>query len=610
MLNHFDEYVNQFVYTASGQTVAGSEQYRAVMESLADIVTDIDHFYEKDEKTGVYKNPLTAENAKQLTEKYANLKENLQNFRTILGKSEASRMEGVLSGLEDIVDKDHQTLSLLHGTQKTFLPNALEEGRTQTVYLEEYETQKVVGNVLSKRHPITFTNASGKTVNGFFTEDVVVNDAVRNENPMLNMLFVSDGSSVADRNVGMSRMAELLGVGHILAPSIKMEVATPDGKKKGVFMEAISGTDLDHITKEEASKLEQVSYSEKAMKEIADLQIVDCICLNNDRHAGNLIYDFKTDEKGNTVLDGICGIDNDSSFGTQSFYDDGIDRGLVGLNRLKFCSESMADKMMALDKDVFQLAFRDLNLSEEEKNMAWSRVQTIQNKIQNHEITVVKDNEWSKIPKEQLFEARTTFANIKAKTNLRYEEFSKGTLEEADKKEILFGQATSVGTGYDVKQKLDELSDAFANTEGFFTGKSKYYKEMQKALNEAKKSCEDMLKGKNPEGYQEKLKNLEEKVNDYLEYKKDHINGSTAEQRYALASKLKTALKQSQTEKNLFEHPISEPQKSKQGQKMEFHDLLKMETQEKGHSVSRDRLSLTQSQKEKQVPQRSHSFSK
>lgn len=47
MLNHFDEYLDQFIRVSSDCGIAGKEQYKNVMESLANVVTDIDHFYEK-----------------------------------------------------------------------------------------------------------------------------------------------------------------------------------------------------------------------------------------------------------------------------------------------------------------------------------------------------------------------------------------------------------------------------------------------------------------------------------------------------------------------------------------------------------------------------------
>lgn len=585
MLNHFDEYLDRFVQVSSRHGFSGKEQYKNVMESLADVVADIDHFYEKDPQTGAYKNPLTAENLEQIQQKYSNLGKQLKEFRETLSNSEASRMAGSLSGLEDIVQKDSKALSSVFGTGKTYLPDALESGRKIDAYFPDWENQATVGYAQSTRRPISFTDPSGKEVTGFFTEESKIDPETTP--PMLMMLNPTIGSSIPDRNVGMSRVAELLGVSSVLALSKKMEVTTNEGKKSGVFMETAAGTDLDNITRSEASKLDNISFSDKALREINDLQMLDSLCTNNDRHAGNLICDFKPGKDGKMVLDGVRGIDNDSSFaapGVIAMSDDQTHRGLVGLNQLQFCSQGMADKLMSLNKDTFQLAFQDLNLSKEEKEFAWNRIEKVQDKINKKEITVVKDGEWGKIPKEQLFTHESSFKNIQDKAQLLYEESSKEVPKYADFKktdspEISYTKADNKGNIHDVKQQLDQFAAEFSNTEGFFKGESKRYKEMKKALKEAKKAYKDTLDGKGDGTYQDKLKALEEKVNAYVDYKKDNLNGNTAEQRFSLASKLQTALKQNHPEKSVSRNPIAEPKKNAEkkhgnAERISFKDLV------------------------------------
>lgn len=521
-------------------------------------------------------------------------------------------MAGALSGLEDIVNKDSKALSSIFSTKQTYLPEALESGRQAKAYFPDFENQNTVGNSQSKRYPISFTDSSGKEVKGFFTEE---HEFAQEKNPpgMMIQLMPTEGSSIPDRNVGMSRIADLLGVSSVIASSEKMEITTKEGKKNGVFMEAAEGTDLDNITRSEASKLDHISFSDKALREINDLQIMDSLCMNNDRHAGNMICDFRQGDDGKMVLNGVRGIDNDSSFPTMAVVgmdDNKADRGFVGINRIKFCSQDMADKLASLNKDTFQLAFQDLNLSNDEKEFAWSRIETLQNKINNREITVVRDGEWERIPKEQLFEKGTSFKNIENKTQQLYEESFKevpdsATFKKEDAPKLSYSKADDKGAVFDVKQQRDQFSAEFSNTEGLFKGESKYYKSMKKALKEAKKAYGDALDGKDQGNYEEKLKALQEKVNDYVEYKKSNLEGNTAEQRFTLASRLQTTLKQNEEQKSFSQNPIAETKtrsEKKQGnaERISFSSLIE---EEKSPSPSRCQSQRTVKSNSKQLNQ-------
>ena len=116
------------------------------------------------------------------------------------------------------------------------------------------------------------------------------------------------------KNTGMSRVADLLGLSHVICHSQPMKLKGPDGKiVDGTFMAFADGVDpsqpdsrgffLDRDTMKNAKA--------SAFEAISDLQVLDYLCGNTDRHGFNVFY--QVDEDGNLI--GVQGIDNDNSFG-------------------------------------------------------------------------------------------------------------------------------------------------------------------------------------------------------------------------------------------------------------------------------------------------------
>jgi len=136
-------------------------------------------------------------------------------------------------------------------------------------------------------------------------------------NEMINSLDlgVQDGARIDSRSSAMSAVAELLGTPQLLARSINMRFTDGKGQiKDGSIMDFSNGLDLN----EKLEVFDQVNDtpfagkdSYKLLRQAADLQVLDYICGNVDRHGGNMMY--ITNEEGTVV--GLQGIDNDSSFG-------------------------------------------------------------------------------------------------------------------------------------------------------------------------------------------------------------------------------------------------------------------------------------------------------
>lgn len=153
--------------------------------------------------------------------------------------------------------------------------------------------------------------------------------AVAHENIFTSTLAASKSDSVnlANHNVASSRVAELLGRGGLIAKSERVELREEgkDSGRVGNLMEKAEGREAKELLVEVIAgtlgddALNPANYSKAVkpmvtggfQKDMADLQVLDYLCGQIDRHDRN--YFIKTNEQGQYV--GVQGIDNDLSFG-------------------------------------------------------------------------------------------------------------------------------------------------------------------------------------------------------------------------------------------------------------------------------------------------------
>lgn len=208
-------------------------------------------------------------------------------------------------------------------------------------------------------------------------------------------LHADEGSSVTDRNCAMSTMAGLLGIESVLAHSEKVSLVHNGRKVDGCFMDTAEGYDGDKVDTKDNSNLlwkwvkqtedeplSKPKLSANALREIANLEVLDYICGNVDRHTYNHMYKFKTDEKGNVLLDGLVGIDNDNAFGKDDMIHMGNQHN-VGVKGLTILPRSTADKIMQLSGEKLRYMMADYGLSPKELAHAEHRLTAVQNRILN-----------------------------------------------------------------------------------------------------------------------------------------------------------------------------------------------------------------------------------
>ena len=141
----------------------------------------------------------------------------------------------------------------------------------------------------------------------------------------------SDTANLNARNVGMSRVAKLLGRENLIAKSEMVELRE-EGKENryGSVMKKAEGVEMNEyltsemlrysenrdefISKQEFKDKVKESILPSFQRDLADLQVIDYLCGQTDRHTEN--YYVVTGEGENEgKFMGLTGIDNDLSFG-------------------------------------------------------------------------------------------------------------------------------------------------------------------------------------------------------------------------------------------------------------------------------------------------------
>ena len=231
---------------------------------------------------------------------------------------------------------------------------------------------------------------------------------------------IQPGARVDSRNSAMSLVANMLGQPELLARSKPLTVVYNGKAFEGTFMELAKGTDRAHISQNDPIRNCTIeSYNNaQLLKSIADMQIVDYLCCNVDRHGGNLTYIVDSSDPNHPKVTGVQGIDNDMSFGVRRMGGDKVlFDGTTPFNDILVISRSMADKVLDMDADKYFHSLRGQGLEEDACEAVVRRLRKLQNVIRESEeyfadkepdylergkLRVVSDNEWMDIGLEKL----------------------------------------------------------------------------------------------------------------------------------------------------------------------------------------------------------------
>lgn len=224
----------------------------------------------------------------------------------------------------------------------------------------------------------------------------------------LRALEVPYGTELPPRNIATRRMAELLGIPDVVVDAGYMDLVIDGKKLKGVYTSKAEGIDLkmkgtNHVMKDLVQD-DNCSFQ----KEVSGLHLLDAICGQIDRHAGNMLYRV-VEKDGKKVLSGVKGIDNEMCFGlneeisTNQICHMGDGAKLYFMTKrgevetLPAIDGNLASNIMALDRDVLQYTLGDI-LNKAELGFLARRVEKVQevviDKVRKGQI-LYEDSQWT-----------------------------------------------------------------------------------------------------------------------------------------------------------------------------------------------------------------------
>lgn len=233
----------------------------------------------------------------------------------------------------------------------------------------------------------------------------------------MNAAGIQSIERLDQRNSAMTAVADLLGTPKLIAKSTPMAIIRDGKVVEGTFMETAEGVDTNHVSEKDMGLLGcsiESMETPQALKQLAELEVLDYICGNIDRHNANMLYQFEYGDDGKPHLAKITGIDNDDSFGTELFdEEDTYIPTQGGVKRIAAVSLRQASVIQKLNKDMLKETLLPYELTDEEMDAAWGRIGCLKKELELGNIPVLSDEQW----KEQTLSSLARKGNNK-ETNI------------------------------------------------------------------------------------------------------------------------------------------------------------------------------------------------
>ncbi len=207
-------------------------------------------------------------------------------------------------------------------------------------------------------------------------------ERIRNIHTVLSEAGIQVGDNLAKRSSAMSDVAGALGFPELLVKSRNVTVKRGDTEIPGVMMDAAGPDTVDPARLTDRHPFFNTNAAEFDRKELlsslADLQILDYLCGNTDRHANNFFFKMDFSDPRNPKLLGVQGIDNDNSFGSLT---EGNVLKLTGAENLKVVTGKMAQAIQKLKPRKLEELLQPYGFSEDQVLAAQKRLETLQGMI-------------------------------------------------------------------------------------------------------------------------------------------------------------------------------------------------------------------------------------
>ena len=196
----------------------------------------------------------------------------------------------------------------------------------------------------------------------------------------VSQVKIEAGSTLSNRNVATSRMADLMGISHMVMKSETQEVQ--NGKRK------IIGNVMEEARGQEASKAytNGKRYSSVGVNQMIIMQVFDLICGQVDRNMRNYYVKTNSEDK----ITDVFMLDNDMSFGNLTKIDGNQNVMSLAMSN-SIMIEALSPEIKAAIKRLDTYSEGDLGfifgdiISEKEISSLKKRINTISESIKEYE---------------------------------------------------------------------------------------------------------------------------------------------------------------------------------------------------------------------------------
>ena len=379
---------------------------------------------------------------------------------------------------------------------------------------------------------------------------------------------------IDNRNAAMYEVAKLIGCKDLIAKAVPMVVVNGNHVLKGTFMENADGSDVLNLKGDDPLWQFDVSkgaYDKRLYRDLADLQVLDYICGNIDRHKGNMFYKTET-ENGTVKITGLVGIDNDGSFPEKDFPEwelechEGFYPRIYMPENFRFVNRQTKDFVESITRPQLETVLRGHNLPQKAIDLAWQRTLRVKKAFHKmKDISFVDDlddkvydsmddknnpfcndddmkkkpsiftgfNEQvdamieSQFQRELRMQRNRTGKNYKSLNLRELKKFKDGKQREKDEKVVTFSKAGREKALFAETQKIEEMN-ALMKRANLLKSPTKEFRKMRDAmaaLHEHAKAVSEKVKADQPleeqdfTVYEERLKALNEATKFYLKKK-------------------------------------------------------------------------------------------
>ncbi len=298
--------------------------------------------------------------------------------------SKAEMLEGVFSHMEDQRDG---LVHNMHAENYLMTRKAALYGKP-----ERKAEMDQIGAVLADKELVhKITVAGTKAESAALAESAGLLGKVLEDG---DRVLESGGDEVTLRSVGMTRVADLLGVGNIIARSERVTMDVDGKKVDGCFMEFAEGIDIESKDPHMREVIHSIDFKENPSynRDAAKIELLDYLCGQHDRHGSNMFYKLsEPDKDGKRNIIGLQGIDNDLAFGTMKV----LKSGFQGeIDTLVFVDKDMANALRGLDREKLEYAVGDL-ISKTQMDAMVKRLDDLQTRLKNGDMIELGPDEWN-----------------------------------------------------------------------------------------------------------------------------------------------------------------------------------------------------------------------